>query len=42
VIEIARVRMVEGVAVSPEVVGCQCQHANDASNSVIRATSAEE
>ena len=34
--------MVEGVAVSPEIVGRQCQHANDTSDPVIRATSAEE
>ena len=30
--------MVEGVAVSPEIVGRQCQHANDTSDPVIRAT----
>jgi hypothetical protein len=42
VIEIARVRMVEGVAVSPEIVGRQCQHASDTSDPVIRETTAEE
>jgi hypothetical protein len=41
-IEIAGVRMVERVTVSPEIVGRQGQYANDASDPVIHATSAEE
>jgi hypothetical protein len=41
-IEIARVRMVERVTVSPEIVRRQGQYADDASNPVIQATSAEE
>ena len=42
VIEIARVRMVKGVAMSPEVVGRECQHSDDTSDPVIRETTPEE
>ncbi len=34
--------MVEGVTVSPEIVGRQGQYANDTSDPIIHATSAEE